>query len=160
MLKTITSTYQLPNNLSISLDRTDLYITGCSPRTKTLTWNRVQLTKRKRNVLFLMQATQNFQHNSLWTVYERIQQHTDPIESEILDNSLYFILKKCRKRNLSEMTSYLSHIAQHTGLSKRKFEIQIPYYWLICQHCLVFTKCSTQHRVPLGKYFFGTEQLS
>ena len=70
------------------------------------------------------------------------------------DKSLYFILKKCMKRNLSEMTSYLRHIAQHTGLSKRKFEIQIPYYWLICQHCLVFTKCSTQHRVPLGKYFF------
>ena len=74
------------------------------------------------------------------------------------DKSLYFILKKCMKRNLSEMTSYLRHIAQHTGLSKRKFEIQIPY-WLICQHCLVFTECSTQHRVPLGKYFFGAALL-
>ena len=30
-----------------------------------------------------MQATQNFQHNILWTVYEMIQQHKDPIESEI-----------------------------------------------------------------------------
>ena len=100
MLKTITSTYQLPNNLSIGLDRTDLYITGCSPRTKTLTWNRVQLTKRKRNVLFLMQATQNFQHNSLWTVSERIQQHTDPIESEIQWQVSIFHSKKVQEKKL------------------------------------------------------------
>ena len=100
MLKTITSTYQLHNNLSIGLDRTDLYITGCSPRTKTLTWNRVQLTKRKRNVLFLMQEIQNFQHNTLWTVYERIQQHKDPIESEIQGQVSTFHSKKVQEKKL------------------------------------------------------------
>ena len=68
------------------------------------------------------------------------QQHKDPIESEIEGQvSIFHFLKKCGKRNLTELTLCLRHIVQHTDLSKRKFEIQLSHHWLICQHCPVFT---------------------
>ena len=47
--------------------------------------------------------------------------------------SLLFHFKKVQKKKL-EMISYLRHTVQHTGLSKRKFEFQISYLWLIWQH--------------------------
>ena len=49
------------------------------------------------------------------------------------DKSLLFHFKKVQKKKL-EMISYLRHTVQHTGLSKRKFEFQISYLWLIWQH--------------------------
>ena len=47
-----------------------------------------------------MQATQNFQHNTLRTVYERIQQHRDPIESEIQRQVSIFHSKKVHEKKL------------------------------------------------------------
>ena len=67
----------------------------------------------------------------------------------------YYYIKK---RNLTEMTSYLRHIAQHTDLSKGKCEIQISQTEIVWS--------SWDEESPLISTvlhwgnIFGTEQLS